>query len=208
MNKMSKSLIAVSVLAATALGSSAAIAEVSANIGVTSNYIWRGVTQSSDQASVSGGVDYAHDSGLYLGTWTANMSAGAELDLYLGFAGEAGPLGYDVGYIQYMYPNDDTLDFGEAYVGVSYSLFSTKVSYDSENKNMYAEVGLDFDLGEGFGVGLHGGSYDFDAGTDYTDYSVSLSKDDFTLAVSDTSENVAYGQTDNYRVAVSWGKSF
>jgi uncharacterized protein (TIGR02001 family) len=46
---------------------------ISANIGAVSNYIWRGVTQTGDQAAVQGGFDYAHESGFYAGTWASNV---------------------------------------------------------------------------------------------------------------------------------------
>jgi uncharacterized protein (TIGR02001 family) len=45
----------------------------SANIGAVSNYIWRGVTQTGDQAAVQGGIDVAHASGFYAGTWASNI---------------------------------------------------------------------------------------------------------------------------------------
>jgi uncharacterized protein (TIGR02001 family) len=45
----------------------------SANIGAVSNYIWRGVTQTGDQAAVQGGLDVAHESGFYAGTWASNI---------------------------------------------------------------------------------------------------------------------------------------
>jgi uncharacterized protein (TIGR02001 family) len=55
----------------------AALAEsphsVSANIGVVSNYIWRGVTQTQDGAAVQGGLDYSNANGFYLGTWASNI---------------------------------------------------------------------------------------------------------------------------------------
>ncbi len=209
MMKMSKSLVVASVLAAGSLSSGAAMAEVTANIGATSNYMWRGITQTADGAAVSGGMDYAHESGAYVGTWGSNTAFGSpELDLYLGYAGEMSGIGYDVGYISYMYPNTSAADFSEVYVGASYEMFSAKLSHDSDNKNTYIEAAVDFDLGNDFGMGVHFGSNNSDGGTDFTDYSVSVSKGDFSLALSDNSENVALGQSDNYRVAVSWGQSF
>jgi len=45
----------------------------SANIGAVSNYMWRGVTQTGDQAAVQGGIDVAHESGFYAGTWVSNI---------------------------------------------------------------------------------------------------------------------------------------
>jgi uncharacterized protein (TIGR02001 family) len=208
MMKMTKSVIAAAVLAAT---STAAMAEVSMNVGATSNYMWRGITQADDSATVSGGVDYSHESGIYVGLWTSSLAEGAyERDLYAGWSGEFSGVGVDVGYIQYAYPNADT-DFSEAYIGGSYSMFSAKYSYDSDNKDSYFEAGADIPLPQDYTLGLHAGSYDFDDETttpDYTDYSVSLSKGDVTLTYSDMSENVAFNGTDNARIAISWSQSF
>ncbi|MGA0936791.1 MAG: TorF family putative porin, partial [Sedimenticolaceae bacterium] len=85
--------------------SGAANAALEANIGATSNYLWRGVTQSSDDGAISGGLDYSHDSGAYIGTWISslgNAAANTEMDYYAGFSGEtASGIGYDLGYIYY-----------------------------------------------------------------------------------------------------------
>ena len=72
-------IIAASLLAtATTAGSGIVLAEspITANIGVASNYIWRGKTQSSDAPGVSGGIDYAHASGAYAGIWVSNTTVG------------------------------------------------------------------------------------------------------------------------------------
>ncbi len=209
MKKFTKSALTVSVLAASVLGSTAAVAEVSMNIGATSNYLWRGWTQSGDEAAISGGLDFADESGIYAGTWTSSLGGGEyELDLYVGYATEfSSGVGIDVGYVNYRYPNAD-VDFSEVYLGGSYQMFSAKVSYDSDNEDMYIEAGLDFELSEDIGLGLHVGSYDFDVAEDYTDYSVTVSKGDVALTYSDMSENLIYNGTDNARVAVSWGTSF
>ncbi len=84
------------------------LAEVSMNIGATSNYIWRGVSQTDDAAAISGGLDWSGATGLYAGTWVSNVDFGPdtspyELDLYGGYAGEVGDFGYDVGLIYYTY---------------------------------------------------------------------------------------------------------
>ena len=208
-----KKLSTLSVVMASVLASSNVMAEVSANIGAMSNYLWRGVTQTSDASSVSGGIDYAHKSGLYAGLWTAGSISwtanpgDTETDSYLGFSGEDGGMGYNIGYIMYDY-YDDNSDFSEVYAGISMGMFGAKYSLDSENSNSYIEVSADFELPSEFGMGLHFGSYALDTGTDYTDYSIAFSKGDFSLSLSDTSENVANGMSDNLRYAVSWGASF
>ena len=107
------------------------------------------------------------------------------------------------------------MDFGEVHLGGSYKMFSAKVSYDGDNKNMYAEAAVDFPLPAGYGLGVHFGSYSYDSKYktansvgDYTDYALTLSKGDFSLAVTNTSENVKMAQSDTARVAVSYTKSF
>jgi uncharacterized protein (TIGR02001 family) len=216
MKNLTKSVITAAVLAAT---SSVAMAEVSMNVGATSNYLWRGITQSEDGAAVSGGVDYAHESGVYAGVWASSLGAGSvtygsEVDYYAGWAGEFSGVGVDAGYISYTYPEMDSdeinADFGfsEVYLGASYSMFSAKYSVDSENDNKYLEVGADIALSQEYTLGLHAGSYDMDVADDYTDYSLSLSKGDITLSYSNMSENVAYNGTDNARIVISWGTSF
>ena len=47
--------------------------DLSANVGVVSNYYFRGVTQTDDKAAVQGGFDWAHDIGFYVGTWASNV---------------------------------------------------------------------------------------------------------------------------------------
>ena len=71
MNKIKLLGLAVS---AGCLFTGSVMAELTGNIGVTNNYIWRGVTQSDDESAVSGGIDYSDKSGIYAGTWFSNMS--------------------------------------------------------------------------------------------------------------------------------------
>ena len=106
--------------------SSFSFAEVSlsGNIALTTDYVWRGMTQNAGDPSVSGGFDLEDDSGFYFGAWAANVLASdgsatgsLELDGYLGYAGSLGEnAGYDVGYIAYTYPGVDSWDFEEAYI--------------------------------------------------------------------------------------------
>ena len=91
--KLTKTLVACSLLAASTGLSSMAMAEspLTSNVGFTSNYIWRGATQGADEAAISGGIDYAHKSGAYAGVWTSSLGGGGsyELDLYAGYGFEA-----------------------------------------------------------------------------------------------------------------------
>ena len=74
------------VLAMGLMISGAANAAVEANIGATSNYVWRGVTQTNDDAAISGGVDYSDESGVYVGAWASDVKwvDGYEFDVYFG----------------------------------------------------------------------------------------------------------------------------
>ncbi len=116
-------------------------AEASFNVGVASNYLFRGVTQTDDRAAIQGGIDFEAESGFYLGTWASNVDldgAGYELDLYLGFATELdNGLGFDVGYIYYAYPDasPDDIDFGEIYASISYGPFSGGLAYTIHSDN-------------------------------------------------------------------------
>jgi len=221
MKSFFKTATAVSVLAASGVVSNVAMAEVSGNVGLTSNYIWRGMTQTDDDSAISGGLDYAHDSGFYLGTWASSLGGGSqyELDLYGGFGGAVGRMSYDVGLIQYMYPIDDTVEddftelygsvgFGPATASVAYTL-SKEANVDKEN-DLYYSLGGDFPLKNDLSMGVLVGSYDFEdeAAEDYTHFQVSLSKGDFTFAVDKASDTVDNTTVDeDPRVSVSWGHS-
>jgi uncharacterized protein (TIGR02001 family) len=104
---------------------------VSANVAMTSNYVWRGVTLSDDSPAIQGGFDLDYK-GIYAGVWGSNVKLGnasMEFDAYAGYANEIFGVGYDVGYIQYVYPNDtENLNFGEAYLGLSYDFKVLEIS--------------------------------------------------------------------------------
>ncbi len=213
MNMIKATVLSLTVAGVLAGGQ--AIAGVEANIGATSNYIWRGVTQSNDGAAVSGGLDWSDDSGFYLGTWTSSLGGGQyELDLYGGFGGEIeGGFGYDVGVIAYLYPIGDVeSDFTEVYLNGSYGMFNAGVAYTVDTEaggsgDLYASAGLDFDLGNDMGLGLTFGSYSYDADSsaDWTHVNASISKGDFTFAIDKTDQDDAAGDP---RVSVSWGATF
>lgn len=176
--------------------------ELTGNIGFTSNYVWRGVTQTDDAAAISGGIDYGHDSGIYLGTWISNTTSavGPETDLYIGFAKDFGDdWGLDVGYVSYIYAQSvPDIDFEEFYVGGSWKMISAQYSDDGDNN--YIEAAVDFEIAKDLGLALHYGSYSFDVSAiDYTDYSITLSKGDWSFALSDTDID-----QDDYRFFVSY----
>ena len=87
---------------------------VTANIGLFSQYVFRGLTQTDRDPALQGGFDYSHASGFYLGTWASNISWLKDGNLYNGggslewdfYGGLKGPIGksdftYDVGLAYY-----------------------------------------------------------------------------------------------------------
>jgi len=200
---MKKTLLSITLL--TALTSPASFADVTANVSASSNYYWRGVTQTNDAAAVSGGIDYSGDSGFYAGTWTSNIDFGSEasyeLDFYAGYSKELESFSYDVGYIYYSYPDaNGSTDFGELYGALSWQWLETKVSYlthaqsdaSSEEDMLYVELNANFTILNETGLAFHIGQSSGDtinewySEDDYLDYSVSLSKNGFTFGLTQT----------------------
>lgn len=132
-----KRVLMVSMIGAGTLASSAAFAGATGNVGAFSEYMFRGVSQSSG-AAVQGGFDYAHDSGLYVGTWASNIGfgGGTELDIYGGFGGKVGDVGFDLGAIFYYYTEEDEaeqeLNTFEVYGGVTLGPVGLKYYYADE----------------------------------------------------------------------------
>ena len=121
------SAIALSTLLAATLASSHALAAepeytLSYNISATTDYRFRGISQTSFKPAVQAGADFSHKSGIYLGAWGSNVNwvkdfalasdGSLEVDLYGGYKGELMKgLGFDVGIISY------TAKYASAYYG-------------------------------------------------------------------------------------------
>jgi uncharacterized protein (TIGR02001 family) len=208
--------------------SSIASAEVSTNIGITSNYFWRGLSQSDDSTAFSGGIDWSGETGLYAGTWLSEAWGDYELDLYGGFAAEAGDFGYDVGLIYYTYSSDAEANFSEIYLNASWQFLSAGLAYvtsaddgvEAVEEDLYYYLGASFDLPQDFSLGLTVGFVEPDGngdedGEDYTHYQVDLTKaagdfGDVTLSLADTDldDTDAPSEDSDMHFFVSWSKSF
>ncbi len=135
MKTFSKSLIAAAVLAAsatTATVAQAAEVEVGASVGVSNLYLFRGVDLGDGSAQVWGDLSATYG-GLYGGIWASSGddSLGTEYDLYGGYGSEIFGISYDIGFVNYIYP--DTVgtntpqnfgDFTESIVTLGYAGFS------------------------------------------------------------------------------------
>jgi uncharacterized protein (TIGR02001 family) len=186
-----KWLVAGVAMAVTGVASAG---EFSATFTAASDYDFRAVTQTAQDPAIQASVDWAADSGFYLGAWASNVDFGdccdesIELDLYAGFAGgdEEG-LGYDVGFIWYAYPGAENLDYPEVYAGVSFGMFDAKLWYSNDlfaldESAYYIEGNASLPLPKDFGLSLHVGYSDGDAFDNvvgyesYFDYSVGITK--------------------------------
>lgn len=92
-----------------------------ANVGITSDYVFYGISQNFRTPALQGGFDYAHSSGLYLGTWASNISgnqytnASMEWDVYGGYNGKVNDdFGYNIGLMEVFYPGGKTSLAGPA----------------------------------------------------------------------------------------------
>ena len=177
---------------------------VSFNAGVTTDYRFRGIAQTSTKPALQVGADFTHKDGFYLGAWGSNVSwikdyVGAtkgslEIDLYGGYRGDTGMgVTYDVGLITYQYPSNTAAavlanaNTTEIYGAVTYSVVTAKYSRSVTNfianpdskGSQYFEVAAAFDVGNGFTLTPHIGRQkvaNTPAGN-YTDHSVTLGKD-------------------------------
>ncbi|WP_339805285.1 TorF family putative porin [uncultured Marinobacter sp.] len=240
--KKNSSRLMAAIMSAGAIGAvavpSVASAEVSAELSVVSNYLFRGVTQTNGATAVQGGLEYGNPSGFYAGVWASNVDFGdgtsVEFDPYLGFSGEAGGIGYDIGYAYYGYPDSPSaIDFGEIYGELSFGLFAAGLAYTVNSEaddgdlfvdgDMYYYGSLSLPLQGDYGLGFTVGYYDFDADGDagvdasYVHYAASLSKDvgefgelSFNFELADIDETDALGSdvSDKPRFWLGWSKSF
>ncbi len=180
MNKLTKIVIITLFLSLTTLQA----AEFESNVALSNDYVWRGMTQTSEEAAISGGFDIAGDNGLYFGTWASNVefgdNAATELDWYAGYASEfENGMTYDVGYLSYTYPGEDSLDFEEIYLGLGYGMVGFTFSAGQDDAPNNSEFSLA--LGD-TGISITYGDYE-DAG-DYTLISYDLPVDLAGLGVS------------------------
>lgn len=229
MNKRFVTLLGSSLLFFAATSASAS--EISGNVSLATDYVWRGVSQTNETAAVSGGFDFSDDSGIYAGVWGSNIqfAGGLESDWYFGYGGSISEdLSYDVGYIYYAYPHQADLDgaggpdanFQEVNGNISYKGFSAGISYSNDfsyesGSGTYLQAGYDLSLPSEFGLSFHVGKTKVsDINWDYLDYSIGLSKSaaglDFSLTWYDTDMSKAEcGGSDicDSRVVFGIGKS-
>ena len=166
------------------LAAHGAAAAVSGNAALTSDYVFRGVSQTHRDPALSAGIEGVAQNGFYVGAWGSNISwlsdlstsaapisSSLELDVYGGYRGTLGDaLSFDIGAITYWYPGDFPAGFNDAdttelYFGVGYGIFTAKYSYaltdlfgytDSDGSG-YLDLSANWGFAENWTLNLHAG---------------------------------------------------
>jgi uncharacterized protein (TIGR02001 family) len=207
--------------------------KLSANVGLYSDYVFRGISQTGGDPAIQGGLDYTHSSGFYLGTWASNVgwiedfqgydSGNMEIDLYGGFRGNIGKsdFTFDVGAIQYWYPGDKPAgvtdaDTTEIYGALGWKWFTVKYSYYLSNEvfgfadadgSDYLAISGSLPVGEtGLTLGASWGTFSFDnnGNQDYDDWSVSAAYDMGKLSNVTSGVTVGLKYTDTDAEKAYW----
>jgi uncharacterized protein (TIGR02001 family) len=229
-NEMCKSKLPAALLAMgfIAIGQAAEegtgnLHEFSGNIGLYSQYVFRGLTQTDEHFAVQGGIDYSHANGFYAGTWASNISwfsdlnpgnsVSLEWDAYTGFKKSwANAITADIGYLRYEYPGSyPALASGilkpntdEFYLGFGWKWATLKYSYatsdlfgvpDSDGSS-YVDLTVNIPLPQSFGLALHAGQQNF-AG----------SINDALFAYEDYRASVTYGLSGGWSAAATFTHS-
>lgn len=208
------------------LGIADAQAGTSGNVSLTSDYVFRGVSQSNQEPALQGGVEYSADSGFYIGSWgssiswlsdlstsAAPISSSLELDVYGGYRGKfSDAVSYDVGAAYYWYPGDfpsgfNSADTLEVYAGITV-VASDKVSlgakYSHATTDLFGYADSDgsgyLDLSANFSVGA-GVTINTHAGKQWIEGNAAIEYTDWKLGATKAFDNgfsvgLAYTGTD------------
>jgi uncharacterized protein (TIGR02001 family) len=199
LSKLSHAVIAASLMTVGAM----AHAEIttSGSVALTSDYLFRGISQSAENMAVQGSFTVSHDSGMYFSAWGSSISteatgvassSGLEVDTLLGYGFESAGVAYDVGVMRYNYPGADrkpttTMSYNEVYASAAYEGAKVGVAYSDDyfaetGKFFYIYADYGMDVAENLSASVHVGWNKFDepgflGGTSdaYFDYKVGLS---------------------------------
>jgi uncharacterized protein (TIGR02001 family) len=172
-----------------------AYAELKKSVAVTSNYVFRGISQTDDNAALQGSVDYSIAAGTYMGIWASTVDKGLEYDLFLGQAGKAGIINYNFGLISHEYTDKDFFDgsIRELYLGLNYKVITFRFfdGFDTRaprTDHSYYDLSLDIPLPAETKLNLHYGVFEPDtSGIDNDeDYSIGIKGDVAGFGVSAT----------------------
>lgn len=184
----------------------AAQAQATAHVGVVSNYIWRGITQTDDGPAIQGGFDFSSEGRFLAGAWVSNvryvgleeaadaaLDPTVEIDLYSGYGGSAGGFSYRALFTYYLFPSGgdvDLLEIGASgtwdaarWVSLGFSLNTILWGEAGGDLpfnagDVYGQANAGFSLPGGFGIGAIYGYYSFhDAGIAYPWAGLAVTRD-------------------------------
>lgn len=223
---MKKSLLVAAVAISALFAGGAAMAQdeagsVSYNIAVTSDYVWRGISQTDGDAALQGGIDYKKGI-FYAGAWASNVdfgkdstgddAASTELDLYLGLTPTWGNYSFDFGAIAYTYPGqskESDFNVGELKAGVSHPMGAGTIGASfylptKELEDPYYEINASYPLTDKFSISGAIGNWELE-GANYTNANIGVTyaiNDTLSLDVRATDASKGYdGEQHNYLLA-------
>jgi uncharacterized protein (TIGR02001 family) len=189
---------------------------------VSTDYLFRGISQNRNRPAVQGTLDLQHDSGVYVGGFLSNVTfpssnARQELDLAAGYRFAVGNATFDLGGIYYTYPGYDAApgsyeyNYVEALAKASYTVEPLKLVgtaayspnfYFESGDSLYLEGGGDIALPAGFTLG---GRFGFQwierngryGAKDYANWQIVASREVFagiTLAVGYYDTSLSKGE--------------
>ena len=179
---------------------------LSYNIGGVTEYRYRGISQSGKKPALQGGIDFAHKSGFYLGTWAStirwikdsssngvSLKGPVEIDVYGGYKGTlSDTFSFDVGGLEYWYAGNNLKNLTgvnantfELYGGITAGPATLKYSHATTNLfgapnskgSGYLDLSANFDLGNGLSLVPHIGAQRIRHFGTYRDASLTLAKD-------------------------------
>jgi len=177
---------------------------VSGSVGVYSDYLFRGISQTNQKPALQAGIEYDHSSGFYVGAWGSNISwlsdassdaapisSSLEIDGYAGWrTATASGVNLDFGVYEYRYPGTYPPGFTrpnttEVYGAVGYAGFTLKYSnavtnlfgFEHSHNSAYTDLSWNHDFSGGWSLGAHAGHQTIKnvSGANYTDWNLRVS---------------------------------
>ena len=181
--------------AAEAAAEEESSSNLSWNLSATSDYVFRGITQSNFKPAVQGGLDYAFgDTGWYVGAWASNIDFNdsdgpdIELDTYVGYGTSlSDEWAVDVHAVQYTYIGEQNsygnIDYSEFFVGTTFNdMLTLTLAYAPDYANAdisstYLGVAGSWEVGSGVSLnaGVGHSKFSDDAGS-YSDWNLGVSR--------------------------------
>ncbi|MDX1676230.1 TorF family putative porin [Arsukibacterium sp.] len=197
--------------------------ELNGDITFTTDYAFRGISQTDEAPAIQGGLTLTDTSGFYVSVWGSSVDFGGqgtlEFDVMLGWSGAINDAWTaDVGIMRYGYPNTEFAgsNFYELYGSLSYQDFTFGLAYSDDyyanaGTYFYLYGGYSYALTDNLALDLHVGQNEYDdSSASYLDWSIGLSTEVLGAGLS-----LAYVDTDindcdlcDSRVIFSVSKSF